>query len=212
MSIWKKKNKDFWTAAGVIVSAVFSTVALFQSWQNASIAKKQTIPRVIAELRPESVYVGKMQGRIDEAVTIPITIRNLTDTIARDVVVDLLISYDGGKEGVSLNEYFRGINAPVIHRESLGREAWNLPSLAPSVIGNAVELYRSGKVKCKIKIPVEWKDLEGKEYRAICLAELTYKNRIEAYPEQFWWESRGCFDSENSEPMIRKHWGKSFAF
>lgn len=209
---WKNLLKRLWRAFPVL-----TLVALWYSYEANQMAKEsqrfQRIPRLSVEIRPEQVQVGPMTGRTDDVVTVPITVHNSGGGEAYDVVVDLIILYDNSEKGVSLNDYFKQINSPAMHKATLSAgEKWNLPSLAPSVANNAEEVYKSGRVRCKIKVPLVWHDVDGREYRWITLAQLEHKPRVEGYKEFFWWAIRGSFTSLREPEEVARYWGLEFEF
>ena len=209
---WKSWLQRVWRAIPILTLA-----ALWYAFEANQIAKEsqrlQRIPRLSVELRPEQVHVGPMPGRVDNVVTVPITVHNSGGGEAYDVVVDLVILYDNREKGTSLNDYFRQINSPIMHKATLAPgEKWNVPSLAPSVANNAEEVYKTGSLECKIKVPLIWHDIDGKEYRWVTLAQLEYKPRVEGYRDFFWWAVRGSFASLREPNETGRHWGLIFEF
>ncbi len=173
----------------------------------------QNTPRLSTQVFGQS-YVGPLKGRIDEVVTIPIAVYNNSDTFAYKVNLDLLISDGTGRE-VSLNEYFKSVNAPMMYKESLSpREQWLiLPPKAMSSPANSKELYSSGKLEFKAKLQLTWKDVKGKEYKFVNLAKLQYVCiEDETKQEAFWFDSKGAYSSIEDRDEVEKHWGLKFNY
>lgn len=211
------------TKTPLLVTSLLTIAFAVWTAYNGHVANKYTknqidlqkTPFLSAEIRPERVHVGPVNGRIDEVVTIPVTIHNNGKPTAYKVEVDVVILVDSkqSSEGVSINSYLREINAPIVGRETLaGNATWNLSPMGPSVVGNAFEIYKSGKTECKIKILLSWQDSEGKEFKWATLAKLQYKPRIEVFSDSFWWEVMDTLTSWQNPEKIKKHWGLKFTF
>jgi len=157
-----------------------------------------------------------MPPRVDEVVTVPIVISNNSNAYAHDIVVDLLIS-DGTGRKVSLNDYFRENNIPIRRRVRMTPgEQWTISSVAMSSPNDSRELYASGTLKFKAKLQLEWKDVNGKQYRFINLGELKF-TRIkdgDNIIETFWIDSTATYASinKNDRKKLDKYWGMDFDY
>ncbi len=176
--------------------------------------EQENRPYLSAEILPEPVHVGKGRGRVDDYVTIPITINNDGKTAAYNIELDVIILDDSNKaEGVSINASQQGVNARITKRATLAAGAnWERLRYGPSVLGDAREIYKSGENGCKIKILLRWEDLEGKEYKWITLAKLQYEQRVENFKEEFWWDDRNAITSWKDPEKVKTHWGTKFNF
>ncbi len=191
--------------------AVLALVHSLSSHQElVRIQNIRSVPRLSATASLGTVYVGAMEGRVDDVVSVPMVVFNNSDSFAHDLIVDLLFADGTGREG-SLNEYFRSVNAPIISRKRLEKGAvWNVGTRAISAPKNANELYESGKLKFKVKIQVQWKDDIGMSYRFIELAELVHVNAIESYGGGFWFKSLGSHSSIDEPNEVNRYWGLPF--
>ncbi len=178
----------------------------------AKVEKVQMTPRLSAQIYGQS-DVGKVEGRMDEVVKIPVTVFNNSDAFAYNVVLDLLFSDGTGRE-VSLNDYFKSINAPIIKIERLApRDIWILPNFIPSVPNDAKSLYASRKAIFKAKLQLTWQDDSGKKYKYVNLEELKYVSVKDAKSvEGFWFESKGAYSSIDNEKDIENNWGLNFKY
>lgn len=168
----------------------------------------QNTPRLSAQILGES-YVGPMEGRIDEVVTIPIIVFNNSDTFAHKVTLDLLIS-DGTGRVVSLNDYFKSINAPIMYMERIiPRGQWPIiPAKAIPAPGNSKLLYSTGQLKFKAKLQLKWEDVKRREYKFVYLAELKYVHiKDEKEIEAFVFEPKGSYSSIDNKNALEKFWG-----
>ena len=204
-----------------IITIIISTVALIISVRACSrsdeIFKIQNTPRLSAQLSGES-YVGSMPPRIDEVVTVPIIVSNNSDAFAYDVIIDLLISDGTGRE-VSLNDYFRSVNVPIMYKERMiPREQWiMIPPKAMSAPNNSRELYSTGKLTFKAKLQLGWKDVKGKKYKFVNLGELKYAHIKdgERSIESFWIDSKATYasyTSKDDKKNLDKNWGMNFNY
>lgn len=198
----------------ISLTTVLSIVAIVLSAANLylynEVFKIQNTPRLTVKSQGK-VYIGRIQGRIDEIVSVPIVISNSSDAFAYDVTLDLLFSDGTGRE-VSLNDYFKSVRLPIIRKERLNKgETWSL-NFTPSGPNNAEQIYLSGEKKFKIKLQLTWRDAKGKEYKFVELAELMPSESIEGTSPQFWFESRASYSSIDDPKEIDKHWGMNFDF
>jgi len=190
-----------------IISTIVAIGALLLAMENFKI---QNTPRLTAKSIGR-VYAGPIQNRIDEVITVPITVFNNSDAFAYDVVLDLLFSDGTGRE-VSLNDYFKSVRLPITRKERMKKgEPWSL-NFAPSAPNNAKDIYLAGEKKFKIKLQLEWKDAKGRKYKFVELAELTPSESIEGVSPQFWFESKGSYNSIDDPEEIDNSWGMNFNF
>ncbi len=204
-----------------IITIIISISALIISVRACSrsdeVFEIQNIPRLSAQLSGES-YVGTMPPRVDEVVTVPIIVSNNSDAFAYDVIIDLLISDGTGRE-VSLNDYFKSINVPIMCKERMiPREQWMMiPAKAMSAPNNSRELYSTGNLKFKAKLQLEWKDVKGKKYKFVNLGELKYAHIKdgERSIESFWIDSKATYASyasKEDKKNLEKIWGINFNY
>lgn len=201
----------------VLISIIALIISAKAYWLSADTFKIQHTPRLTAQLTGES-YVGLMPPRVDEVVTIPIIISNNSNAFAYDVTIDLLISDGTGRE-VSLNDYFKGQNLPIMRKDRMTpSEQWiMIPGKAMSAPNSSKELYSTGKLKFKAKLQLEWKDVRGKKYRFINLGELKFV-RIkdgERTDESFLIDSKATYASYIGKIDIKnleKYWGMNFNY
>ena len=216
-----------------IAGTIISLIALFTSIKSCRIAEKsqrtadnsyelsqeiyeiQYIPKLTAQIYGQS-YVGPIQGRIDEVVTIPIIVSNNSDAFAHNIILDLLISDGTGRE-ISLNDYFKSENLPIMYKDRLAPgEQWLMLSSKAKALSapvNAKEIYASGSKKFKAKLQLSWKDAKGKNYRFINLEELKYAViEDEVVYESFWFESKEVYNSRDNNEGLEKNWGLNFNY
>lgn len=175
--------------------------------------KIQNTPLLSAQIFGES-YVGPMKGRINEVVTTPIAVFNNSNAFAHKVTLDLLIA-DGTRREVSLNEYFKSVNAPIMYKERLSpREQWLiLPPKAMSSPANSKELYATGKLNFKAKLQLTWTDTKGNEYKFVNLEKLKYvRVEDETVVETFWFNSSKTYNSVDNKEELERNWGLNFNY
>lgn len=202
---------------GIIVNSSMMKQSIEKAEKAYQLSKEvfeiQNTPRLSAQIFGES-YVGPMEGRIDEVVTTPIAVFNNSDAFAHKVTLDLLIADGTGRE-VSLNEYFRSVNAPIMYKERLSpREQWLiLPPKAMSSPGNSKELYATGKLNFKAKLQLTWTDAKGNEYKFVNLEKLKYvRVEDETVVEGFWFDSIKTYNSIDNKEDLERNWGLNFNY
>jgi len=202
-----------WSWLNTIIAIVALIVAMEANRLSKEVFDIQNTPRLSAQIFGET-YVGPMEGRIDEVVTIPVAVFNNSDAFAHKVTLDLLIA-DGEERKFSLNDYFESVNAPLMYKERLSpREQWLiLPPKAISAAANSKELYSTGKRKFKAKLQLTWEDAKGNEFKFINLEELQYMCiEDEKKVEAFWFDSKKTCNSIDNKEEIKEGWGLSFDY
>lgn len=206
---WRTKFKNWWPSLPIA-----AIIALPFQVQSCRLQEEQKTPHLSIDLRFGGVSIGPTEGRQDEVVTIPITVWNNSEAVALNVVLNLLISDGTGREA-DLNAYAKKMGSPVNQISRLGRnEPWRL-SLAPSVMPNAKEQYKTGARRCKIIVQLTWQDVREKSYSQATLAELKYVPAIERYSEYFFWNPEQSFSSyggRKEQRELKRHWTLPFKF
>ncbi|OGX35202.1 MAG: hypothetical protein A3B73_04425 [Omnitrophica WOR_2 bacterium RIFCSPHIGHO2_02_FULL_63_39] len=192
----------------VFVPILISLVALAFSCradQRATeLFKIQHTPRLTVTTGTGAVVVGPMPGRQDPIVEVPMFVFNGSEAFAYDVTLDLLY-WDGTGRSGSLNDYFRGIGAPIMQQRTMAKAGlWVVGSRAISA--EKREKYQSRDLQFKVQLQLSWKDAEGKEYRFIELAELKYVPPIEGYQGRFWFDSKGSYSSLDDPAKVEEYW------
>lgn len=163
-------------------------------------------PRVVAYFDDGFVQVGRFPGIVDEAVTAIVHVVNVSDETAIDVGFDFLF-HDGWRKVSFLEDWYRPQQLPPPYIPRLGRGERASWRFAPRVGANAVEAYRTGRLRFRAKLQLMWRDLDGRAYRFVQLARLVYSPPHEGFAGAFRFSNEGRYSSLDNSSKVDRLWG-----
>ena len=205
MSSWIKKHGIEAVAVGIGLLALGWTIVVDQREQKRW--QIQQVPRLTATASIGEVFVGRSPSRIDDLVSVPMHVFKQNTASAYDVELDLVFADGTGRE-VSLNDYQRGINAPIIETKTIGAH-WSPGTSFMSAPQH--QRYESGDLRARAKLQLTWKDGEGRQHRFVELSELAQSEVVEGhFGGRFWWKPIASYSSLDGPEKVREHWGLPF--